>query len=61
MSRWKYMGVNPKAQLNKIFKTVPEVLSSIKVEAQERGRRKDVLLKRQRGTIAEDTNFIRDN
>lgn len=36
MSEWKYMGVNSKAQHNKVFKTVPEVLS-IKVEAQERG------------------------
>lgn len=38
------MGVNSKAQQNKVFKTVPEILS-IKVEAQERGRRKNVLLK----------------
>ena len=60
MSRWKYMGVNSKARCNKVFKTVPEVLS-IKVEAQERRGRKDVLLKQQRETLAEDTNLIRDN
>lgn len=51
------MGVNSKAQQNKGFKIVPEILS-IKGEAQERGRRKDVLFKQQRETLAEDRNFI---
>jgi len=59
MSQWKYMGVSSKAQCNKVFKIVPEVLS-IKAEAEDRGVEKMFYLN-SREKLAEDTNLIRDN